>query len=127
MRHRDQPTKAKALREWQALMESVKAEGGEGYDIPVLVHFKDEKTYEVMDKDIVEDEFYVRRPFKILRNLLDEPVTPEDLKEKPRGRRSQRNKTGDKTDKDGKPKRRRRGRRRRGGRRKPKDNKPKPE
>ena len=38
-------------------------------DTPVLVQFTDTNTFEVMDRDIVEDEFYVLRKYKLVREL----------------------------------------------------------
>ena len=58
-----------ALEDWRGLRSKVDAEGGDHYDKPVLVKFLDRGTFEVMDRDIVEDEFYVLRPHKILREL----------------------------------------------------------
>ncbi|MCB9894047.1 MAG: hypothetical protein H6839_06355 [Planctomycetes bacterium] len=69
MRHRDQETVQEALEDWRELRSRVEREGGEQYDKPVLVKFLDTGTFEVMDRDIVEDEFYVLRRFKILREL----------------------------------------------------------
>lgn len=72
MRHRDKQTVVDALKDWKALREKVLAEGGENYDRPVLVKFLDSGTFEVMERDIVEDEFYVLRKFKVLRELNPE-------------------------------------------------------
>jgi hypothetical protein len=69
MRHRDQETVQFALEDWRELRAKVEREGGDQYEQPVLVKFLDTGTFEVMDRDIVEDEFYVLRPHKILREL----------------------------------------------------------
>jgi len=69
MRHRDLPTALEALEAWKALRRKVEAEGGAQYDRPLLVRFADKGTFEVMDRDIVEDEFYVRRIYKVIREL----------------------------------------------------------
>ena len=69
MRHRDKETITQALESWQRLRKKVEAEGGDNYEKPVLVKFLDKGTFEVMDRDIVEDEFYVLRKWKILREL----------------------------------------------------------
>lgn len=69
MRHRDLPSAVDALENWRDLRRKVQAEGGQPYEKPVLVRFLDTNTWEVMDRDIVEDEFYVRRPFKVMREL----------------------------------------------------------
>jgi hypothetical protein len=69
MRHRDQETVTLALEDWRQLRAKVEAEQGEQYEKPVLVKFLDSGTFEVMDRDIVEDEFYVLRKYKILREL----------------------------------------------------------
>lgn len=69
MRHKDKPTAAEALQDWKRIRQKVEAEGGENYDKPVLVQFLDANTFEVMDRDIVEDEFYVLRKYRILRDL----------------------------------------------------------
>jgi hypothetical protein len=69
MRHREQITPLDALADYKNLRRKVEQEGGQHYDKPVLVRFADKGTFEVMDRDIVEDEFYVRRVFKIVREL----------------------------------------------------------
>lgn len=69
MRHKDQPTAAAALEAWKRLRAKVEAAGGENYEKPVLVQFLDANTFEVMDRDIVEDEFYVLRKYRIVREL----------------------------------------------------------
>ena len=69
MRHRDKATVTQALESWQRLRAKVETEGGDNYVQPVLVKFLDTGTFEVMDRDIVEDEFYVPRKWKILREL----------------------------------------------------------
>lgn len=69
MRHRDVESARQALEDWKALRERVVAEGGEQYEKPVLVRFMATNTYEVMDRDIVEDEFYVLRKYQIVREL----------------------------------------------------------
>lgn len=69
MRHRDQPSAFEALMDWKAIRRKVEAEGGLQYEKPVLVRFADRGTFEVMDREIVEDKFYVLRPFKIMREL----------------------------------------------------------
>jgi hypothetical protein len=69
MRHRDKETVTEALQAWQDLRAKVEVEGGDQYEKPVLVKFLDTGTFEVMDRDIVEDEFYVLRKWKILREL----------------------------------------------------------
>ena len=69
MRHRDQSSVLEALEDWKGLRLKVQQEGGEQYEQPVLVKFLDTGTFEVMDRDIVEDEFYVLRRHKILREL----------------------------------------------------------
>lgn len=89
MRHRDQSTPVLALEDWKALREKVRELGGENYEKPVLVKFLDSNTYEVMDRDIVEDEFYVLRRWKIVRELDPEGRDLEDAirevhKSKPR-------------------------------------------
>ena len=78
MRHRDQETVQAALEDWRELRGKVEREGGEQYEKPVLVKFLDSGTFEVMDRDIVEDEFYVLRRFKILREL---DATGKDLEQ----------------------------------------------
>ena len=69
MRHRDKATVTQALESWQRLRAKVETEGGDNYEQPVLVKFLDTGTFEVMERDIVEDEFYVLRKWKILREL----------------------------------------------------------
>lgn len=69
MRHKDKETLVEALEDWKRLRAKVAAEGGEQYEKPVVVHFLDRNSYEVMDRDIVEDEFYVLRKHRILRDL----------------------------------------------------------
>ncbi|MBZ0136001.1 MAG: hypothetical protein K8I27_06470, partial [Planctomycetes bacterium] len=69
MRHRDKETVTAALESWQRLRGKVESEGGDNYAKPVLVKFLDTGTFEVMERDIVEDEFYVLRKWKILREL----------------------------------------------------------
>jgi hypothetical protein len=69
MRHRDKPTAAEALHDWKRLRKKVEENGGENYEKPVLVQFLDANTFEVMDRDIVEDEFYVLRKYRIVREL----------------------------------------------------------
>jgi hypothetical protein len=69
MRHKDKATIAEALQAWKHLRRKVETEGGQHYDKPVLVQFLDRNTYEVMERDIVEDEFYVLRKYRILRDL----------------------------------------------------------
>lgn len=69
MRHREHASPLDALTDWKQLRRKVDQEGGQHYEKPVLVRFADKGTFEVMDRDIVEDEFYVRRPFKIVREL----------------------------------------------------------
>jgi hypothetical protein len=92
MRHRDHETAAGALKDWLELRQKVKQEGGENYEKPVLVQFLDRNTYEVMDRDIVEDEFYVLRRYKIVRELdpkgtdLEEAIKATTGGGKPGGR-----------------------------------------
>ncbi|MHC4841750.1 MAG: hypothetical protein ACYTDT_12505, partial [Planctomycetota bacterium] len=69
MRHRDKKSAWEALSDWKALRQKVTDAGGENYDAPVLVQFTDTKTFEVMDREIVEDEFYVLRKYKLVREL----------------------------------------------------------
>jgi hypothetical protein len=69
MRHRDKETVVEALEDWRNLRKKTTAEGGENYVKPVLVKFLDTGTFEVMDRDIVEDVFYVLREHKIMRDL----------------------------------------------------------
>lgn len=69
MRHRDRETILDALQDWRELRKKVAVEGGENYEKPVLVKFLDTGTFEVMERDIVEDQFYVLREHKILREL----------------------------------------------------------
>lgn len=69
MRHKDKETALEALEAWKRLRAKVAVEGSENYDKPVLVQFLDRNTFEVMDRDIVEDEFYVLRKHRILRDL----------------------------------------------------------
>jgi hypothetical protein len=69
MRHRDKETVVEALEDWRGLRKKTTAEGGENYTKPVLVKFLDTGTFEVMDRDIVEDVFYVLREHKIMRDL----------------------------------------------------------
>lgn len=69
MRHRDKETAVQALEDWKRLREKVLELGGDNYEKPVLVKFLDTNTYEVMDRDIVEDEFYVLRHWKLIREL----------------------------------------------------------
>lgn len=89
MRHRDKQTVTEALEDWQALRRKVNAEGGENYEKPILVKFLDTGTFEVMDRDIVEDEFYVLRKWKLLRELdpaggdLDQAIR-ESRRDQPR-------------------------------------------
>lgn len=99
MRHRDKKTVVDALKDWKALREKVLAEGGENYERPVLVKFLDSGTFEVMERDIVEDEFYVLRKFKILRELNAEGKDLQDAireadREKPNRRSSSGQKSG---------------------------------
>jgi hypothetical protein len=116
MRHRDHETAAAALKDWRELRQKVEQEGGENYEKPVLVQFLDRNTYEVMDRDIVEDEFYVLRRYKIVRELDPKGADLEDaIRSVAGGGKSTRG-----------PSRSGRGRSRRGG--KPKgDGKPKAE
>jgi len=123
MRHRDKETVLAALKDWQALREKVASEGGDNYDQPVLVKFLDTGTFEVMDKDIVEDEFYVLRQYKILRELKPDGQDLQDAirdagKDAPRrksgGRPGQKRPTGSR--RGGRKRGRRTGRRgKRGG------------
>lgn len=69
MRHRESVSSKEALQAWDELRKHVKAAGGDPYTKPVLVKFLDTNGYEVMDRDIVEDEFYVRRRYKIVKSL----------------------------------------------------------
>lgn len=122
MRHRDKETPAKALEDWKRLREKVAELGGDNYEKPVLVKFLDTDTYEVMDRDIVEDEFYVLRQWKLIRELDAEGKDLEDaIKEehKNRGRRGKGRPGGKSSGKPSGGKRKRGGRRRgkRGGRR----------
>jgi hypothetical protein len=78
MRHRDKQTVLAALKDWKVLREKVNAEGGDNYEKPVLVKFLDTGTFEVMDRDIVEDEFYVLRRYKILRELKPDGADLQD-------------------------------------------------
>jgi len=78
MRHRDKETAAMALESWKALRSKVEQEGGDHYEKPVLVQFLDTNTFEVMDRDIVEDEFYVLRRYKIVRELDPKGTDLED-------------------------------------------------
>ena len=78
MRHRDKETVLSALEDWKALRERVATEGGENYERPVLVKFLDSGTFEVMERDIVEDEFYVLRKFKIMRELAPDGKDLQD-------------------------------------------------
>ncbi|MBX3461434.1 MAG: hypothetical protein KF696_15925 [Planctomycetes bacterium] len=92
MRHKDKETLAEALEDWKRLRAKVAAEGGENYEQPVVVHFLDRNTFEVMDRDIVEDEFYVLRKHRILRDLdpqgkdLDEAIRNARGAGRPTGR-----------------------------------------
>jgi hypothetical protein len=96
MRHRDQETAEQALEDWKALRRKVEQEGGDNYEKPVLIKFLDTNTYEVMDRDIVEDEFYVLRRYKLIRELdpagkdLDEAIRstrkPGSAKQRASGR-----------------------------------------
>lgn len=127
MRHKDQPTAIAALEAWKRLRAKVEAAGGDNYAKPVLVQFLDANTFEVMDRDIVEDEFYVLRKYRVLRDLdpagqdLEEAIRQARGSDKRQGQSRRqaprRNDVKAKTDgkgKDGKRKRRRRGARRGG-------------
>jgi hypothetical protein len=129
MRHRDQETAALALEDWKRLRAKVTEAGGENYEKPVLVKFLDTRTYEVMDRDIVEDEFYVLRQWKLIRELdaegkdLEEAIQQERKRDGQRGKGKGkgRSRSGSKSSgsKSSGSKRKRSGRRRgkRGGRR----------
>lgn len=129
MRHRDKETVTQALESWQRLRKKVEAEGGDNYEKPVLVKFLDTGTFEVMDRDIVEDEFYVLRKWKILRELdpagkdLDKAIK-DSRRDAPKqsgrsgqrgGRQGDKRKEGERR-KDGDKQGNRRGGRRRGKR-----------
>ncbi|MBE7490411.1 MAG: hypothetical protein HS108_01405 [Planctomycetes bacterium] len=127
MRHRESPTALEALEAWKALRRKVEAEGGQHYDRPVLVRFGDKGTFEVMDRDIVEDEFYVRRPYKVIRELdpkgadleqaLREQRGGDRDRSRPGGRPGQRGRPGGGKPGQGGSRHRRGGRSRRGSRR----------
>jgi hypothetical protein len=91
MRHRDKDTVVEALEDWRGLRKKTTAEGGENYEKPVLVKFLDTGTFEVMDRDIVEDVFYVLRQHKILRELaadgrdLDAAIRDAGRESRPKG------------------------------------------
>jgi hypothetical protein len=91
MRHRDKDTVVEALEDWRSLRKKTTAEGGENYEKPVLVKFLDTGTFEVMDRDIVEDVFYVLRQHKILRELaadgrdLDAAIRDAGRESRPKG------------------------------------------
>ncbi|MBK8205511.1 MAG: hypothetical protein IPK87_01835 [Planctomycetes bacterium] len=85
MRHKDKETALEALEAWKRLRAKVAVEGGENYDKPVLVQFLDRNTFEVMDRDIVEDEFYVLRKHRILRDLDPQGKDLEDAIRNARG------------------------------------------
>ncbi len=123
MRHRDKVTPVLALEDWKALRQKVLELGGENYDKPVLVRFLDTDTY-----TIVEDEFYVLRRWKLVRELdpegkdLDEAIR-HARKNKPRkggrGSKPRGGKSGGSKKKRGPRRGRRSGRRGGKGRRKP--------
>ncbi len=136
MRFKDKESALEALEDWKRLRRKVETEGGENYEKPVLVQFLDTNTFEVMDRDIVEDEFYVLRKYRILRDLdaggrdLEDAIRssrggrgkPQDRSRRPQ--KSQRSQKGqrDKPQKSQKPEKGqgggpRRRRRRRGPRR----------
>ncbi len=85
MRFKDKETVVEALEAWKRLRDKVEREGGEHYDKPVLVQFLDTNTYEVMDRDIVEDEFYVLRKYRVLRDLNAAGADLEDAIRSARG------------------------------------------
>ncbi len=85
MRHKDKETALEALEAWKRLRAKVAVEGGDNYDKPVLVQFLDRNTFEVMDRDIVEDEFYVLRKHRILRDLDPQGRDLEDAIRNARG------------------------------------------
>jgi len=57
------------MRKYNELKTRVEREGGEAFSRPVLVRFLDTNSYQVMERSIVEDEFYVRRRFKVVKKL----------------------------------------------------------
>jgi hypothetical protein len=114
MRFKDKESAVEALEAWKRLRGKVETNGGENYDKPVLVQFLDTNTFEVMDRDIVEDEFYVLRKYRILRDLdaagrdLEEAIRnarggkgkPQDRSRRPqKSQRSQKGQRGDKSQK----------------------------
>jgi hypothetical protein len=118
MRFKDKETAVEALEAWKRLRRKVETDGGENYEKPVLVQFLDTNTFEVMDRDIVEDEFYVLRKYRILRDLdpggadLEEAiratrgsrVAPQGRSQRgPRGKKPQRTQRGERAPRAEKP------------------------